>query len=293
MVEHTYGDGKTFVFDPEVEAPEIPCPVCFIMNPLLSFGCGDCGFPFYKQNEKSVKQMKEEMGFRQEVRESTRSARSASGHLKQSMKSHKKYAKHLHPVTKQPFVSILDRFENDPIYKYRMMAAGWSADMCEPLQKLLETKILGDRQSFRTQDQIRGARTTYVTHPELGEPGSGGLTAENYRNPDWARTKEHRGEFRGGLLLARSGQPVAPQVANMLQQHFNMDVPTIEEEDPNDGEGQPSAGAGAGYSTGNQGTWWIGDSYDQLVFAWCCCILWLAWWGFGRRIVKRSCCRSA
>ena len=128
--------------------------------------------------------------------------------------------------------------------------------MCEPLQKLLETNILGDRQSFRTQDQIRGARTTYVTHPELGEPGSGGLTADNYRNPDWARTKEHRGEFRGGLLLAHSGQPVAPQVANMLQQHFNMDVPTIEEEDPNDGEGQPSAGAGAGYSTGNQGTWW-------------------------------------
>ncbi len=97
--------------------------------------------------------------------------------------------------------------------------------------------------------------------PELGEPGSGGLTAENYRNPDWARTKEHRGEFRGGLLLARSGQRVAPQVANMLQQHFNMDVPTIEEEDPNsgegqpsaDGEGRPSAGTGAGYSTGNLG----------------------------------------
>ncbi len=66
-----------------------------------------------------------------------------------------------------------------------------------------------------------------------------------------------RGEFRGGLVLARSGQPVAPQVASLLQQHFGMDVPTIEEEEaPNDGEGQPSAGKGAGYGTGTQGNWW-------------------------------------
>ena len=57
--------------------------------------------------------------------------------------------------------------------------------------------------------------------------------------------------------MARSGQPVAPRVANLLQQHFGMDVPIIEEEvDPNEGEWQHSASEGAGYGTGNQGSWW-------------------------------------
>ena len=44
VVEHTYGDGKTFVFDPEAEAPEIPCPVCFIMNPLCPSAAVTAGF---------------------------------------------------------------------------------------------------------------------------------------------------------------------------------------------------------------------------------------------------------
>ena len=164
------------------------------------------------------------------------------------MKSHRKYAKHVNLKTGLPFTSILDRFENDPIYRYRMMAAGWTADMMEPLQKLLETPILGDRQSYRTREQIRDATTSYTTHPELGE----GHTSAG--NPDWKRTKASRDEFRGGLVQARYGQPVAQQVAGLLQQHFGMDVPTVEDEEtPGDGEGQPSADKGKGRG---QGKWW-------------------------------------
>ncbi len=72
----------------------------------------------FKPNEKTARQRKEDLSLRQEVRESTRSARSASGVLMQSMKSHKKFARHLTPVTREPFTSILDRFENDPIYRF-------------------------------------------------------------------------------------------------------------------------------------------------------------------------------
>ena len=167
------------------------------------------------------------------------------------MKSHKKFAKHNNPLTGEPFVSLRDRFEHDTIYRYRMMSAGWSADMMEPLQKLLTEPILGEKPSHRTKEQIQAAKTSYTTHPELGEgqPSAG--------NPDWGRTKVGRGKFREGLVVARSGQPVAPQVASLLQQHFGIDVPAIEEEeDTNDGEGQPSAGKGEGSGSGTQGSWW-------------------------------------
>ena len=209
----------------------------------------------FKPNEKTAKQRKLDQGLRQEVRESTRSFRSATGTLKQSMKSHRNYKKHIDMNTGEPFKSIKDRFENDPIYRYRMMSVGWSADMCEPLQVLLETNILGDQQSKRTREQIQAAKVSYTTHPELGEGQS------SAGNPDWGRTRVARNEFRGGLVSARSGLPVVPQVANLLQQHFGMDVPTIEEEaDPNEGEWQHSASKGAGHGTGNQGSWWTSSA---------------------------------
>ena len=118
-----------------------------------------------------------------------------------------------------------------------MMSAGWSVDMMEPLEKLLVEPILGDKQSHRTREQIEAAKTSYMTHPELGE---GQASAGN---PDWGRS-----------------QPVAPQIASLLQQQFGMDVPAIEEEaDTNDGEGQPSAGKGEGYGKGTQGSWWTSN----------------------------------
>ena len=162
------------------------------------------------------------------------------------MKSHKKFAKKKNPVTGQAYTSIQDRFENDAIYRYRMMSSGWTVDMLGPLQKLLTEDILGDKPSYRTRTQIQDATSSYTTHPELGEgqPSAG--------NPDWNRTKNFRGQLRDGLDEARSGQPVAPQIAGVLQ-HFGMDVLVREEE--GDGEGQPSADQGEGFGSG-QGTWW-------------------------------------
>ena len=167
------------------------------------------------------------------------------------MKSHKKFATKINPATGKPYQSLRDRFENDAIYRYRMMSTGWTVDMMEHLQKIITEPILGDKQSYRTREQIEAATSSYTTHPELGEgqPSAG--------NPDWARTKVGRGRFREGLIEARSGQPVAPQVASLLQQQFGMDVPVLEEEvDANDGEGRPSAGEGEGSGSGTQGTWW-------------------------------------
>ena len=165
------------------------------------------------------------------------------------MKSHKKFAKKNHPVTGEAYTSIQDRFENDAIYRYRMMSSGWTVDMLDPLQTLLTENILGDKASRRTRAQIKDATSSYTTHPELGEgqPSAG--------NPDWNRTKNFRGQLREGLDEARLGQPVAPQIAGVLQ-HFGMDVLVREEEgDAVDGEGQPSADQGEGFGSG-QGTWW-------------------------------------
>ena len=224
MVQHTYGDGQTFEFNPE--APEIPCPSCFVKNYLLSLNCGECGFKFFKASERTLKQIKDDKGLEQQIRECNRSQRSKVGALKQSMKSHKKYGKKNHPITNLPFTSILDR---DPLYRYRMMSSNWTRDMCEPLQKLLETDLLGDKPSYRTAAQINAAKTTYVTHPELGSKGNAWAEAANYRSPDWTHIKSVRGQFREGLAVAREGVPVIPWVASTLQDNFGMEVQSIEE----------------------------------------------------------------
>jgi hypothetical protein len=166
------------------------------------------------------------------------------------MKSHRKFYLKINPATGAGYTSIQDRFENDVIYRYRMLSAGWSIDMLGPLQKLLTEDIL-EHPSRRTRAQIEKATTSYTTHPELGDgqPSAG--------NPDWNQTKAFRSKLREGLIDARSGQPVAPQIASVLQHQFGMDVPVREEEvDAGDGEGQPSAGAGEGPGSGTQSTWW-------------------------------------
>jgi hypothetical protein len=164
------------------------------------------------------------------------------------MKSHRKFDQKINPATGAGYTSIQDRFENDVIYRYRMLSAGWSIEMLGPLQKLLTEDIL-DHQSRRTKAQIEQATSWYTTHPELGDgqPSAG--------NPDWNQTKAFRSKLREGLIDARSGQPVAPQIASVLQQQFGMDV-FVEEVEAGDGEGQPSAGAGEGPGSGTQSTWW-------------------------------------
>ena len=167
------------------------------------------------------------------------------------MKSHRKFDKKVNPATGEAYKSIQDRFENDAIYRYRMMSSGWTVDTIKPLQTLLTENILGEKPSRRTRDQIEAATSSYTTHPELGDgqPSAG--------NPDWNRTKDFRGKLREGLIEARSGQPVAPQIASVLQQQFGKDVPVREEEvDVDHGEGQPSAGVGEVSGSGTQSTWW-------------------------------------
>ena len=165
------------------------------------------------------------------------------------MKSHKKFDKKINLATGLPFTSIKDRFENDAIYRYRMLSQGWTVDMLDPLQTLLTENILGDKASRRTRAQIKDATSSYTTHPELGEGQS------SAGNPDWNRTKNFRGQLRGGLGEARLGQPVAPQIAGVLQ-HLGMDVQVREEESgAGDGEGQPSAYYPEGSGSG-QGAWW-------------------------------------
>ena len=247
VVEYPDSQGRVHSFDPNAPNPEVPCPTCFELTSILSFTCNSCGYQLFKPaSSETAREKKMAQGFIQQVRDSNRSNRSALGALKQVMKSHKKFAKKKNPFTGQAYTSIQDRFENDAIYRYRMMSSGWTVEMLNPLQKLLTEDILGDKPSYRTRDQIQAATSSYTSHPELGEgqPSAG--------NPDWNRTKNFRGQLREGLDEARSGQPVAPQIAGVLQ-HFGMDVLVREEE--GDGEGQPSADQGEGFGSG-QGTWW-------------------------------------
>ena len=51
----------------------------------------------FKASERTLKQIKEDKGLEQQIRECNRSKLSATGALKQSMKSHKKYGKQKQP----------------------------------------------------------------------------------------------------------------------------------------------------------------------------------------------------
>jgi hypothetical protein len=245
----TYAGNKTHTYDPDSPNPEIPCPKCHEITSILSFVCNQCGFHLFKPpSEVTAKERKMQLGLVQQYRQNTRSARSDAGKLKQTMKSHKKYANKKHPITGEPFKSIQDRFENDVLYRYRMLSQGWSIEMLGPLQKLLEEDILPHK-SLRTRAQIEQSTTWYTTHPELGD----GQTSAG--NPDWNQTKVYRDQLQKSLVKVQSGLPVAPQFASILQERFGMDV-LVEEPEAGDGEVQPSAGAGEGPGTGTQSSWW-------------------------------------
>jgi hypothetical protein len=179
------------------------------------------------------------------------------------MKSHKKYHKKVNPQTGKPYTSLLDRWDNDTLYRFRMLCSHWTRDMMPSLQPLIETKILGDKPSHRSGEQIRAATSTYVTNPELPSEGNAWAEAEHYRSPDWDHIKAKRTPFREGMALAREGAPVTPWVATVLQEHFGMDDVQALEEETEDGEEQPSAStgegqpsAGSGKGKGEKGGWW-------------------------------------
>ena len=245
----TYAGNKTHEYDPDSPNPEIPCPKCHDITSILSFVCNQCGFHMFKPPpEATARERKLQLGLVQQYRPNTRSARSDAGRLKQTMKSHRKYANKTNPATGEPCKSIQDRFENDVLYRYRMLSQGWSIEMLGPLQSLLEENIL-THQSHRTKAQIEQATTWYHTHPELGD----GQTSAG--NPDWNQTKVFRGQLQKSLVKVQSGQPVPPQFASVLQERFGMDV-LVEEPEAGDGEAQPSAGAGEGPGVGTQSGWW-------------------------------------
>ena len=249
VLEMTYAGGRTHTFDPESPNPEIPCPMCFDLTSILSFVCNQCGYQLFKPpSEASAKERKEKLGLFQQSRVTTRSGRSDAGKLKQAMKSHRKFDQKTNPKTGEKFTSIRDRFENDVIYRYRMLSQGWSIEMLDPLQKLLTEDILA-HPSKRTKAQIEQATSWYTTHPELGDEQTPA------GNPDWKSTKVYRGQLRKGLADAQAGLPVAPQIAGVLQQQFGMDV-QVEEDEAGSGEAQPSAGAGKGSGQGTQSSWW-------------------------------------
>jgi hypothetical protein len=258
IIKMTYAGNKTHEYDPDSPNPEIPCPKCHEITSILSFVCNQCGFHMFKPPpEATARERKLQLGLVQQYRPNTRSARSDAGRLKQTMKSHRKYANKTNPATGEPFKSIQDRFENDVLYRYRMLSQGWSIDMLGPLQSLLEENILTHK-SHRTKAQIEQATTWYHTHPELGD----GQTSAG--NPDWNQTKVYRGQLQQNLAKVQSGQPVAPQFASLLQERFGMDV-LVEETEAGDGEAQPSATAGEGPGTGTQSAWW---SYTPSASTW-------------------------
>ena len=202
VIKMTYAGNKTHTYDPDSPNPEIPCPKCHEITSILSFVCNQCGFHLFKPpSEVTAKERKETLGLVQQYRQNNRSNRSDAGKIKQAMKSHKKFAKKTNPVTGEPFKSIQDRFENDVIYRYRMLSQGWSIEMLGPLQKLLQEDIL-PHQSRRTKAQIEQATTWYTTHPELGDgqPSAG--------NPDWNQTKVYRDQLHSGA--ASSSSAAAP-----------------------------------------------------------------------------------
>ena len=130
FVEYTYAGGRTYTFDPDSPNPEIPCPKCHEITSILSVVCNQCGYQLFKPpSEATAKERKKGVGLFQQCRESNRSNRSDAGKLKQAMKSHRKFDQKINPATGAGYTSIQDRFENDVIYRYRMLSAGWSIEM--------------------------------------------------------------------------------------------------------------------------------------------------------------------
>jgi hypothetical protein len=149
------------------------------------------------------------------------------GALKQALKGHRKYSKKINLNTGLPYASLLERYDNDVLYRFRMLCNGWERDMIPGLQDLLENPIGGGR---RTRAQIEEAQTSYVANPDL--PGTefddAWVGAEHAHNPDWEQTKEVRNRFMAGLLAHTDrDDPVEPWVRDILEQRFNAEYVTV------------------------------------------------------------------
>ncbi len=99
-----------------------------------------------------------------------RGPRSDAGSPRQAMKGHWKFHKNVNPVTREPYQSIQDRFDNDIVYQFQILSNGWTCDMLPGLQSFLQTPLLGDGRSYRSTDKkpkLPGRRTsptlTYLT----------------------------------------------------------------------------------------------------------------------------------
>jgi hypothetical protein len=205
--------------------------------------CAHCGAALFKDSQRdTLFQRKQEAGVIAAVKWSNRSARSDLGALKQSLKGHKRYKNKVNPSTGVPYTSILERFDCEPLYRFRMMSMGWTRDMIPKLQDLIEKPILGDKPSLRSKEKIRGSGHYYVANPELDVTGELRNSAAYDSNPDWKRTREQRHKFNQELQKFGENKPVQSWVAGVLEEGFGVEAEVdsdVEMETP--GEDHPSA----------------------------------------------------
>lgn len=185
------------------------------------------------------------MGLVAEIKTQNRGPRSNRGALKQSLKGHRHYKKHVNPMTNQPFTSLLERFDHDVIYRFRMLSNGWSRESIPALQRFLEEPLVPQEHATRSRAAIERATHTYLANPEL-DGSNAWAEADHVSNPDWKRVKAVRDEFQQGRAQHRQLAPVVPWVAQTLERDFGY-VDVVSEVEPASGEAQASAsGSGSG-----------------------------------------------
>jgi hypothetical protein len=185
------------------------------------------------------------------------------GALKQALKGHRKYKYKINPNTGHYYTSLLERYDNDVVYRFRMLCQGWMRDMIPGLQELLEKPRFGGRISHRTRAQIEEAETSYVANADL--PGTewddAWVEAEHAHNPDWKQTKEVRHKFMAGLWAhSHLDDPVEPWVGDILAQQFNVErVAVIAPESEEQSSASFAKGAKEGRSSSSAAAadaWW-------------------------------------
>jgi hypothetical protein len=252
-------DVGNFTFD--TEDPWIPCPSCGTSVSIRIIRCATCGTPLFKETTQSLKERKIAQGQIRKLQTSNRGPRSDVGSLKQALKGHRKYFEKTNLKTGEPFASLLERYDNDVFYRFRMLCNGWERDMIPGLQALLETPIGGGR---RTREQIEEAQTSYVANPELSgtEVDDEWTWAEHARNPDWEQTKDVRNRFKEGLVAhSHRDDPVEPWVKDILEKRFNVPyVSVIAPESEEQSSASFAKGAKGGPSSSSSAAaadaWW-------------------------------------
>ena len=244
-------DPKSFEFD--MKNPMIPCPRCGDNVSLAFTKCPSCHVSWFREPKASLTERKQIAGFVAELKLTNRGPRSDRGNLRQSLKGHRKYGRHKNPHTGQPYTSLLERFDFDVIYRFRMLSNGWSRDTIPLLQNFLETPLLEKEQATRTRSQIESAYHFYVANPDLDESNE---LANWKASPDWKRVRAARDQFHQGRAQHQQNAPVIPWVARTLERDFGY-TGVLTEEDPAPGEARASASS-SGPEQGAEG----GDPSD-------------------------------